>query len=386
MKKKLFALLFFIASNIVTALLVAGILVFALLPNRTDKLSQLKELIMTEFVEECDETKLEDAAAAAMVAATGDRWSYYISAQQYEELMSSQNNSDYVGVGITITQTDKGIQIVSLDPNGSAVEEGVLPDDILVAVDGKDVTEMTTGQIADLILGEEDTKVTLTVQRGKEKLNFQVTRRMIPVIVAKGEMLEGNIGLVTIKNFNNKCAAETIAAIDKLVEDGAKGIVFDVRGNPGGSVEELCQVLDHILPEGALFRSQERGGEEEVRKSDADHIDLPMAVIVNAESYSAAEFFAAALAEYDWATVVGEQTVGKGYYQYTYRLNDGSAVGLSSGKYFTPNGVSLAEQGGLTPDVQLKLTEEQVKLHSYGRLKPAEDPQIQAAVEALEIP
>ncbi len=385
MKKKLFSILILIATNVVTAVLVAAILIFSVVPKRSDKLTQLKELIMTEFVEEVDETELEDAAAAAMVAATGDRWSYYIPADQYQELVNNYENGGYVGVGITISQTDEGVQIVGLEPNGPAAEAGIEPEDYLVAVDGTDVTQMTTDEVAALVQGEENTQVTLTVLRGDEKKEFKVTRRVIETIVAQGVMLDGKIGLVTIKNFNDKCASETIAAIDELVEQGAKAIIFDVRGNPGGSVDELTKILDHILPKGVVFRSQDRDGTEETVNSDADCIDLPMAVLVNGESYSAAEFFAAALSEYEWATVVGEHTVGKGYYQYTYQLSDGSAVALSSGKYYTPNGVNLAEVGGLDPDVPLELTDEQRKLFSYGRLDPKEDPQIQAAIKSLDL-
>lgn len=385
MKKKLFSILILIATNVVTAALVAAFVIFTVVPKRSDKLSELKNLIMTEFVDECDETELEDAAAAAMVAATGDRWSYYIPADQYQELVSNYENSGYVGVGITISQTEEGVQIVSLEPNGPAAEAGIEPEDYLVGVDGTDVTKMTTDEVADLVQGEENTQVTLKVRRGDETLEFKVTRRAIEVVVAEGRMLEGQIGLVTIKNFNDKCASETIAAIDELVEQGAKAIIFDVRGNPGGSVDELTKILDHILPEGEIFHSKDRDGTEEIITSDADEIDLPMAVLVNGESYSAAEFFAAALSEYDRAFIVGEHTVGKGFYQYTYQLSDGSAVVLSSGRYYTPNGVNLAEVGGLDPDIPLELTDEQRKLLSYGRLDPAEDPQIQAAIDKLGI-
>lgn len=353
-------------------------------PRENTKLEQLHSLIEDRYVGEYDDNDLYDGAAAGMIAATGDRWSYYIPASQYEQLLQSKENRDYVGIGISITAREEGgFNIVTVNPNGPAFEAGLIPGDILVEADGQDATDMTTDQIKNIIRGEENTLVSVGVLRGEETLEFTITRRNIPTIVAKGQMLEGNIGLVTINNFNDKCAAESIKAIDELVEQGAKGLVFDVRGNPGGSADELVKVLDHLLPEGPLFRSNETGKEEVVRASAPSCIELPMAVIVNASSYSAAEFFAAALAEYDWATVVGEQTVGKSYFQYTYRLSDGSAVALSSGRYCTPKGVSLAEVGGLTPDVQVNLTEEEVKNLAYGQLAPQNDPQIQAAVESL---
>lgn len=348
------------------------------------KLEQIHSLIENRYVGEYNDADLYDGAAAGMVAATGDRWSYYIPASQYEQMIQGKENRDYVGIGISITpRQEGGFNVVTVNPNGPAFEAGLIPGDILVEADGQDATDMTTDQIKNIIRGEENTQVSVGVLRGDETLEFIITRRIIAAIVAKGQMLEGNIGLVTINNFNSKSAAESIAAIDELVEQGAKGLVFDVRGNPGGSADELVKVLDHLLPEGPLFRSNETGKEEVVRGSAPSCIELPMAVIVNASSYSAAEFFAAALSEYDWATVVGEQTVGKSYFQYTYRLSDGSAVALSSGRYCTPKGVSLAEAGGLTPDVQVDLTEEEAKNLAYGQLAPQNDPQIQAAVESL---
>ena len=195
-------------------------------------------------------------------------------------------------------------------------------------------------------------------------------------------MLDDNIGLVTIENFDDRCAEESIAAIETLLQQGAEKLIFDVRFNPGGFASELVELLDYLLPEGELFRTIRYDGEEYVDTSDTDCLDIPMAVLVNGSSYSAAEFFAAALQEYEAAVVVGEPTVGKGYCQTTYQLSDGSAVSLSIGKYFTPKGISL-EAEGITPDV-LELVEEEVAAQIYyGTLPPEEDPHIQAAIRVL---
>ena len=183
-------------------------------------------------------------------------------------------------------------------------------------------------------------------------------------------MLEENIGFVRIVNFNSNCASETIAAIEKLLEEGAQKFIFDVRDNPGGYAEELVKILDYLLPEGKLFTTVDYTGKEHTDMSDAACLDIPMAVLVNANSYSAAEFFAAAMAEYEAAVVVGEKTSGKGYFQSTFQLPDGSAVGLSIGKYYTPNGKSL-EKIGITPDVEIALGED------------GADAQLLAAMDAL---
>ena len=349
------------------------------------KLEELENIILQQYIDGADPKVLEDAAAEAMVKATGDRWSYYIPADEYDEVMNNKNNT-YVGIGITImaTQDGTGLEILKLEPEGPAREAGILPGDILTAVEGQSVKDLGTTGAADLIQGEPGTFVNVEVLREGESLTFTVERRQIQQQVATYEMLPDKVGYIKIVNFNTNCAKDTIAAVDALIEQGATSLVFDVRFNPGGYTSELVEVLDYLLPEGPLFRGVDYLGNETLDESDADCIDLPMAVLVNSDSYSAAEFFAAALQEYDWATVVGEQTVGKSNFQYTLRLKDGSAVALSTGHYFTPNGVNLTEAGGLTPDVVSEVDEETAAKIYSDLLEPEEDPQLQDALAALK--
>lgn len=350
---------------------------------QVSKLDQLEALIEERFIGEADKEALEDAAAAAMVSATGDRWSYYVPASEYETYQEQMENA-YVGVGITIQvlEEDAGFAIMAVTEGGPAEEAGLQVGDVLILVDDQDVRGMTTGEVRELVRGEEGTKVVLTVLRQGEHTSAAVERRKVQTPVAAYELLENNVGLVTIENFDARCAEETIAAIEALLDNGAQKLIFDVRNNPGGYASELVKVLDYLLPEGEVFRTVSYDGKENVDYSDADCLELPMAVLVNASSYSAAEFFAAALQEYEAAVVVGEQTVGKGYFQTTYRLNDGSALALSIGKYFTPNGNNLAGVG-VTPDVVVAVDEETSSGIYYGTLPAGEDPQIQAAVREL---
>ena len=352
--------------------------------NPPSKLDRLEALIEERYIGEADTQEMEDAAAAAMVKATGDRWSYYISAKDYDAHLEQEENA-YVGVGITIEQQtdDSGFLIVMVTDGGPAKEAGIEVNDLLIGVESQDVRGMTTGEVGALVKGEEGSNVALTVLRKGENMTFSVERRRIEQPVAEGKILDGGIGLVRIQNFDARCAEETIAAIEKLRSEDARKLIFDVRNNPGGFAEELVKLLDYLLPEGDLFRSVSFDGKEKVDTSDADFLDIPMAVLVNGNSYSAAEFFAAALQEYEAAVVVGEPTVGKGYYQQTIQLGDGSAVALSTGKYFTPKGNSLAEKG-ITPTVRVDVDEETASAIYYGTLQPADDPQIQAAIKALK--
>lgn len=379
MKDKLLRFL----SYVVVAMLATAITLQMTMKTGTGKLDRLENLIQERYIGEADGEAMEDAAAAAMVKATGDRWSYYIPASQYEAHKEQSENA-YVGIGITIQQAEdgSGFLIVMVNQNGPAQEAGVQVNDLLIAVEDQDVREMTADQVRELIRGEAGTKVSLTVMRQGEHQTLAVERRRIESAVATGQMLADGIGLVKISNFDERCASESIAAVQKLQKEGAKKIIFDVRNNPGGYAEELVKLLDYLLPEGDLFRSVSYDGTEKVDTSDADCLDMPMAVLINGSSYSAAEFFAAALQEYQAATIVGEPTVGKGVYQTTISLGDGSAVALSTGKYFTPKGNSLTDVG-VIPDVRVDVDEETAEKIYYGTLGYADDLQIQAAIQVL---
>jgi len=363
----------------------ASVISLALWGNPPSKLAELEQLLDSKFIGEADMNKVQDAAANAMVNALGDRWSYYISAEDYASYQENKDNA-YVGIGITVVAREdgQGFGIEEVNPGGAAQQAGILPGDVIVKVDGQDVRGKTLDDVSVLIRGEEGTPVTVTVLRDGEEKTFSVNRQTIRVPAAKGEILPGNIGLVRINNFNANCAQETIAIVKDLMEQGAVKLIFDVRNNPGGYVHEMVKVLDYLLPEGVVYQDMSYLGIKSSQKSDAACVKLPMAVLVNGNSYSAAEFFAAVLNEYDWATVVGQQTCGKGYYQTTQMLSDGSAVNLSTGKYFTPKGVNLTEIGGLTPDIPVEVDGETASL-IYAQLLPVEkDPQIQAAIQALQ--
>lgn len=347
------------------------------------KLDQVEYLIKNRFIEEADMEKAEDAAATAMIDSLGDRWSYYLSAADYATHKEQVENA-YVGIGITISpeESGQGFLILAVQKDSGAEAAGLLAGDIITGAEGQDVWGMTTAQLRDIIRGKEGTSVSLEIKRDSEVLRVQVTRMQILTEVVSYEMLENSIGLIAISNFDARCADETIAAIEALREQGAQALIFDVRNNPGGYATELVKVLDYLLPEGDLFRTLDYAGRETVDKSDASFLDMPIAVVCNEDSYSAAEFFPAAIQEYGAGTIVGMPTCGKGYFQYTYELSDGSAVGLSAGKYFTPSGKSLIGTG-IQPDVVVEVDDETRAKIAYGTLDAKDDPQIQAAVDIL---
>ena len=318
-----------------------------------------------------------------MIDSLGDRWSYYLSTADYATHKEQVENA-YVGTGITISpeENGQGFLILAVQKDSGAEAAGLLAGDIITGAESQDVRGMTTAQLRDIIRGKEGTSVSLEITRDSEVLRVQVTRMRILTEVVRYEMLGNSIGLIAISNFDARCADETIAAIEALREQGAQALIFDVRNNPGGYATELVKVLDYLLPEGDLFRTLDYAGRETVDKSDASFLDMPIAVVCNEDSYSAAEFFPAAIQEYGAGTIVGMPTCGKGYFQYPYELSDGSAVGLCAGKYFTPSGKSLIGTG-IQPDVVVEVDDETRAKIAYGTLDAKDDPQIQAAVDIL---
>lgn len=350
-----------------------------------DKVEEIQKYLDTFFIGEIDETAMGDAMAEGMIAGTGDRWSYYISAADYDSYLESVNNA-YVGVGITIqlvNEDDPGFTVMDVTKGGPADQAGIQVGDMLTKVEGQSVIELGMTEARNRVRGEEGTEVKVSFMRNGTEKEYTMVRASITVINVESEMLTDEIGYITIGNFDANCASDTIEAIEDLQKQGARKLIFDVRFNPGGFKNELVTLLDFILPEGKLFISEDYTGKETVDYSDADCLDMEMAVLVNEDSYSAAEFFAAALSEYGVAQVIGTQTCGKGYFQTTFPLSDGSAIAISIGKYRTPNGVSLAEVGGLVPDQVIEIDDETYQTLYYGQLAHEEDEQLQAAIAAL---
>ena len=348
------------------------------------KTAEIDSYLQKYFIDDYDEDKLADAAASAMVTATGDRWSYYLSAADYQTYLDSINNA-YVGIGVTITEDDDagGMRIESVTAGSPAEAAGIRVGDLLTEVEGKDVISLGMTGTKDLVRGEEGTDVNLTLERDGKSFDVTVTRKSIETVVASCELLSGKIGYIKINNFDARCADETIACIEKMTKAGATSLLFDVRFNPGGLKTELVKVLDYLLPEGILFQSVDYTGKKDIDYSDASSVSLPMAVLVNQDSYSAAEFFAAALQEYGAATIVGSKTCGKGNFQTGFQLSDGSLLNISIGKYYTPKGKSLTDVG-VTPDTELDLSDDDYQELYYGRLSQKDDEQLQAAISALQ--
>lgn len=380
MKKKVLIVLSYV---LVAALACGATLFFVSASTDYNKLEDLENLILTSFAGDADKTKIEDAAADAMVNAMGDRWSYYIPAAELPSFLDNSENA-YVGIGVTVQATDdnSGLMVIAVQPGGPAEEAGVQVGDVIIQVDGESAQDRTVTEISAMIKGEEGTVVSITVLRSGEGITMSMTRKRMETTVASSKLLNEHVGLVTIQNFDERCADETIAAIKALLNQGADMLLFDVRNNPGGYVDELTKVLDYLLPEGNLIRTVGTDGSDETVTSDADCVKVPMAVLVNENTYSAAELFAVDLSEYGVARIFGQKTSGKVFFQQVFQFSDGSAAGISVGRYYTSQGNNL-EGIGLTPDEEIKLDDESEALLYNGMLEPENDAQLQAALSYL---
>ena len=351
------------------------------------KLYQIDTKTRGQFLFDIDETRLNDAIAEGYVAGLGDAYSRYLAPSDCARLQQ-QLSGKQVGIGAEFAVNELGeARISRLIEGAPAAVGGVQVNDRIVAVNGQDVTDWDEADIAAAIDGDAGTEVVLTLARQTEsgevaEQNVTLTRRSYDLVTVESRMLGDNIGYIRIYTFNERTDSEFASAMASLTNAGMAGLVIDVRNNGGGYKDELVKILDRLLPEGILFQSEDYSGTKQTDRSDAACIELPMAVLVNQDSYSAAEFFAAALQEYDWATVVGTKTCGKGNFQTAFTLSDGSMLNLSIGKYFTPNGRSLTDIG-VTPDEPVELSDEDAAKLLYGQLAHADDAQLQAAIRAI---
>ncbi|MDD4716302.1 MAG: S41 family peptidase [Oscillospiraceae bacterium] len=348
-------------------------------------LAEAKEKIETQFVGTYDGKAVEDGAISGMVGALNDRWSYYLNAEDYKAHVDAVNNS-YVGIGITVEQNQEGdgLIITKVQPSSPAAKSGLKAGDCITGADGTAFQGSHLSKIKKMIMGKEGSGVTLTVRRANGKIQqMTLVREEVTVIPVTARMLDGQTGYVKISNFDKTAGDHLIQAADALRQQGARRLVFDVRNNPGGMLTELLKTLDYLLPQGPTFVSKDYTGKETTYTSDKSCVNLPIAVLVNGDSYSAAEFFAAALQESGHGIVVGTKTCGKGYSQTPVMLSDGSAVMLSTAAYYTANHRSLIGTG-VTPNVAIALSKEDNALLLAEKLPDASDSQLQRAIAALE--
>lgn len=350
------------------------------------KLKELTDLLDGHYLGEQDKAAQLDAMLRAYVAADGDRYGCYYSAEENAAENDSRAGKG-VGIGVTITEApDKqGLLVLWVSEGSPAESAGILPGDILVTADGQSYSTLGYEGFLDIIRGEIGSRLTVGFFRGGESLQLiekQLTRSAyVASSVAYGLVAEGKMGLVRILSFDEPTPGQFASAVASLREQGAEALIFDVRNDPGGLLSSVVEILDTLLPAGTICTTRGVSGEK-VYSSNANVIDLPMAVLCNENTASAAELFTAALRDYEKAVTVGTTTYGKGVAQSTFTLSDGSAVKMTTSYYDPPCGINY-DGVGITPDLEVTLSEA-ARGTSLLALTEEEDTQLAAAIEALQ--
>ena len=345
------------------------------------KLIRLEDIVRKNFVFEIDDKLLQDWTLSGLMYGIDDDYSYYMDAEVYST-MSSELEGNFAGIGIRVNYDSDGglVRVIQVMKGSPAEAAGLMPGDLITVVEGESVAEIGYNTAVDNLLGLEGTPAVFTVARGGTDIDFSVVRASFVTTTVEYKMLENGYGYIQIQEFDYPTYGQFCTAIDTLTAQGAKGLVFDVRNNMGGELGTICDILDTIVPKGNIIEIVYKDGTVETETSDEAEINMPMAVLTNGDTYSAAELFAATLRDYEKAILVGEKTFGKGCMQTVFQLGDGTAVNLTNALYNPPSGKNY-HGIGVFPHIEVALPTE-LKYKAY-YLSYEEDVQLQAAVEAL---
>lgn len=343
------------------------------------KLLTIESLIKNYYyLDEVDNQTLADGVFAGLLDSLGDVYSTYYTVEETESLAESTEGA-YYGIGTYVQQdADTGyVKITGVISGTPAEEAGFLAGDVIYEVDGENVLGLDSSQVVALIKGDEGTWVTVTVMRGDELLDIDVQRRRIETVTVTYELLDDNIAYVQLTEFDDVTVDQFEEALEELEADGAVGLILDLRDNPGGSLYSVVEIADMLLGEGLILYTEDNSGNREEYTSDAAReLELPIVLLVNENSASAAEVLTGALKDHGKATVVGVTTYGKGIVQTVRTLSDGSSVKLTTSAYYTPNGTNI-HGVGITPDVE-------VELDTEAYLEDGSDNQLETAVETMK--
>lgn len=346
-----------------------------------NKVNVLELFIDEYFLDDIDEEKMADSVYKGVINGLGDDYAAYYTAEEYQDIQE-KTNGIYCGIGAYISADTKTgvVSIVKPMKNSPCEKAGVRAGDIIYAVDGKEVTGKEISEVQAMVKGEQDSEVVLTVVRDNKKKNITVVRGEIVEDTVTSLMLDKDIGYIQVSGFEQVTPKQFKEAIQKLEKKGEKGLILDLRDNGGGLLDAAVEMLDRMLPEGLVVYSMDKSGEKtEYRAKNEDSFDKPFVVLVNKNSASASEVFCGAIQDSGKGKLIGTQTYGKGIVQGIFGLDDGSAVKMTTARYYTPKGRNIHGKG-LTPDIKVELSEKVEKLPDSKRKV---DNQVKAAFDYL---
>ena len=351
--------------------------------SRSAKVEIMESYLDQYYVEEFDKTLVEEMLFSGMVAGVGDRYTYYMPEETLEQYLEN-TNGNFDGVGIEVYTTQDGEVVISRVMEGQPAQQaGLQEGDVIIGVDGEDMRGKMISDVAAKIRGKAGTEVTIEVLRKStgETLKMTMQRAVVVMESVDSRMINGKIGYISISGFKENTYDQFKAALDALQKDGMKGLVLDLRDNPGGLVKSVYQIGEELLPEGTMVYTLDKKEKRDDLKCDGTYLDIPLVVLVNENSASASEILAGAVKDTDRGTLVGMQTFGKGLVQRLFTLPDGSGLNVTIQKYYTPKGTSI-HGIGIEPDEVVQLGEKYLAT-TLTDIPEHEDAQLQKALEVL---
>lgn len=348
------------------------------------KAKYIEETVKESYTGDIDDEQMEEYMYKGMMASLGDPYSAYYTSEEYEEL-TTETTGSYEGIGVVMQQdVNTGeVKVVRCYEGAPGEKAGLLPEDVLVEVNGESVSGMELSEVVDKVKSSQDQVAHLTIAREGESeyLEIDVHLEEVNIPVVQSEMLEDNIGYIALYEFTEQTEPQYMEAFEALKDQGMERLIIDVRNNPGGLLTSVCDILEDILPEGLIVYTEDKNGEREEYTCDGENeLDIPLAVLVNGNSASASEIFAGAIQDYSKGTIVGTTSFGKGIVQSLIPFNDGSAIKTTTAKYYTPSGKCI-HGTGIQPDVEVELSE---GLEQETSISHEEDNQLQKAIEVVK--
>lgn len=349
--------------------------------NTNRDLEEIQDTIDKYFYFDTDEQALQDGIIRGYMESLDDPYSVYYTPEEYADFLEN-TDGEYVGVGVQVSQDVDTMDITVVKVfDGPAKEAGIQAEDVLTEVNGEDITGIDVDKVIEKIKGEEGTDVTIKVYRSSDSKEYEFTmpRQKVERPTVEYEMLENNIGYVSVSSFYEVTGVQYIDAVKDLERQGMEGMIVDLRNNGGGLLDIAVEMLDFMLPAGKIVYTEDKDGNitSEYTSTDDEQFKKPLVILVNGYSASASEIFAGAIKDYGTGTLVGTTTFGKGIVQRLFELKDGSAIKLTIAKYFTPNGNDI-HKVGIEPDVEVEFDAE-----AYKESDGENDNQLQAGIDEI---